>query len=176
MALSRNGASGPPSRRAIKTRDENPTFKVDAAFSLGRRRRRIRLTVVSEYPTLGVMKSDVPSLAPPPPTAAPPTPLTGSRPLSEVRNRTVSELERDLEETLRRGMSALELAPAGDGTPEIASLVAVWLLSEVEKAIGEKRPVDLSKVPDSQQLRSVGGVARLLHAAFHPVPSTALAS
>jgi hypothetical protein len=52
-------------------------------------------------------------------------------------------------------------------------LIAVWLLSQVGKAIGTKRPVNLSKVKDRNDLRSVGGVARLLHQALHPAPAVA---
>jgi hypothetical protein len=79
----------------------------------------------------------------------------------------------DLEDTLRRGKGSLVLAPAGDGTAAVPSLVAVWLLSEVGKALGIKRPVNLSKVTDRDELRSVGGVARLLHDVLHPAPAVA---
>lgn len=129
---------------------------------------------MSEYPTLEVMKSDVPSLAPPPPgRIPPPTPLPGAHPLSDAGSRSVAELAVDLEDTLRRGKGSLPLSPAGDGTPAVPSLIAVWLLSEVGKALGVKRPVNLSKVTDRDDLRSVGGVARLLHGVLHPAPAVA---
>ncbi len=120
------------------------------------------------------MKSDVPSLAPAPPGPAPAAaPLPGAHPLADARNRSVAELEIDLEDTLRRGKASLPAAPAGDGTRAIPSLIAVWLLSQVGKAIGTRRPVNLSKVTDRNDLRSVGGVARLLHQAMHPAPAVA---
>src|ERR1700722_17165785 len=123
---------------------------------------------MSEYPTLGVMKSDVPSRAPAPPgRPRPSNPLPGARPLSDARIRSVSELEIDLADTLRRGKVSLSPSLTGDGTPAIPSLIAVWLLSEVGKALGTKRPVNLSRVINRDDLRSVGGVARLLYGVLH---------
>jgi hypothetical protein len=101
-------------------------------------------------------------------------PLPGAHPLSDARNRSVAELEVDLEDTLRQCKASLPASPAGDGTRAIPSLIAVWLLSQVGKAIATKRPVNLSKVADLNDLRSVGGVARLLHHALHPAPAVAL--
>jgi hypothetical protein len=122
------------------------------------------------------MKSDVPSPAPPPPSGDPGLPLIpGARPLAEARTRSVKELERDLEQVLRSGQHAVELSPADDGTPGIPSLIAVWLLNEVGKAIGVEKPVNLSKVTNREDLRSVGGVARLLHRTLHPVSHGAVA-
>lgn len=135
------------------------------------------LTCVSEYPTIEVMKSDVPSSAPaPPPTApiTPPGPVTS--PLTRARSRSVEELGRDLEQVLRTGHATLELTPAADGTPGIPSLVAVWLLNEVGKAIGVEKPVNLSTITDREELRSVDGVARLLYRTLHAVPRGAVAS
>lgn len=74
------------------------------------------------------------------------------------------------------GRSGLIVTAATDGTPAIPSLIAVWLLNEVGKAIGVKRPVSLSTVINKQDLRSVGGVARLLHQVFHPTSHGAVAS
>lgn len=120
------------------------------------------------------MKSDVASLAPPPPgSTLPPAPLSGAHPLSDLRSRSVAELTVDLEDTLRRGKGSVPLSPAGDGTPAVPSLIAVWLLSEAGKALGIMRPVNLSTVTDRDDLRSVGGVARLLHAFLHPAPAVA---
>jgi hypothetical protein len=131
---------------------------------------------MSDYPTIAVMKSDVPSSAPPPPRPAPPgSARPADIPLADARSRSVEELVGDLERVLRSGHAALELTPGADGTPGIPSLVAVWLLTEVGKAIGADKPVDLSKVTDRQELRTVGGVARLLHRTFHPVSHGAVA-
>lgn len=132
---------------------------------------------MSEYPTLDVMKADVPSNAPPPrrrgPTPAPAL-APGVAPLADARGRSRAELERDLEDTIRRGKAAIALTPGEDGTPAISSLIAVWVLTQVGKAIGtNKSPVKLSKVENPVDLRSIGGVARLLHAVFHPAPAVA---
>lgn len=124
-----------------------------------------------------VMKSDVPSLAPPPPGARPADPpVAGSQPLLHARSRSLDQLTHDLEQALRMGRSGLIVTAATDGTPAIPSLIAVWLLNEVGKAIGVKRPVSLSTVINKQDLRSVGGVARLLHQVFHPTSHGAVAS
>jgi hypothetical protein len=44
--------------------------------------------------------------------------------------------------------------------------VSVWLLSMVGKAVGKPRLVNLSKVR-REELRSIGGVARLVHRTLH---------
>ena len=80
----------------------------------------------------------------------------------------------DLEAALR-GRAGLELSPAADGTSGVASLIAVWLINEVGKAIGVDKPVKLSAVTNRDDLRSVGGVARLLHRALHPAAHGAVA-
>lgn len=130
---------------------------------------------MSEYPTLDVMKSDLPSNAPPPRKRVPATPSApGTRPLTDVRDRTIAELEADLEDTIRRGKAAIALAPGADGTPGISSMIAVWVLTQVGKALGtNKSPVRLSKVENPEDLRSIGGVARLLHGVLHPAPAVA---
>lgn len=132
---------------------------------------------MSDYPTLIVMNSDVPSVAPPPPGVSPAgAPVASLPPLSEARSRSLDQLTGDLEQALRIGRSGLTTSPAADGTPAIPSLLAVWLLNEVGKAIGVKRPVSLSSVTNKQELRSVGGVARLLFQVFHPTSHGAVAS
>lgn len=130
---------------------------------------------MSDYPTLYVMKSDVPSNAPPPRGRVPaPAAAPGVAPLSDAPARSCAELERDLEDTIRRGKAAIALTPGEDGTPAISSMIAVWVLSQVGKALGtNKSPVKLSKVENPEDLRSIGGVARLLHAVFHPAPAVA---
>ncbi len=120
------------------------------------------------------MKSDVPSHAPPPPRREPVLPPhPGARPLVDVRDRSLAELEVDLEDAVRRGKASVALSPGADGTPAIPSLIAVWLLSRVGKALEIRKPVDLSKVDNPADLRSIGGVARLLHEVLHPVPAVA---
>jgi len=64
---------------------------------------------------------------------------------------------------------------AGDGSPKIPSLVAVWLISQVAAAVGIPKLVDIGKVR-RESLRSLAGVAQLLHAAMHPADGQAKAS
>ncbi|TDW24153.1 hypothetical protein EV650_3019 [Kribbella kalugense] len=52
-----------------------------------------------------------------------------------------------------------------DGSLRITSHLAVWLISRVAEAYGNKL-VDLAKVPDKQSLRSLAGLAHLLHSAI----------
>lgn len=131
------------------------------------------LTWMSEYPTLDVVKSDIAAkgaIAPPKRKAR----TTGSgeaTPLADVRTRSVAELEQDLAELLRAARPACLLAEvADDGSPRVASLVAVWLLSQVGNAVGRPKLVNLSRVR-REELRSIGGVARLVHRTLHPVPA-----
>ena len=130
---------------------------------------------MSDYPTLEVMKSDLPSnVLPPRRKDAAPERQPGIRPLAYARDRTVAELEADLEDTIRRGKAAIPLTPAADGTPGISSLIAVWVLTEVGKELGtNKSPVKLSTVQNPEALRSIGGVARLLHDVLHPAAAIA---
>jgi hypothetical protein len=122
------------------------------------------------------MKSDVASVAPPPPGPSPAGPSPAALPqLSDARSRSLEQLIGDLEQALLIGRSGLTTTAAADGTPAIPSLLAVWLLNEVGKAIGVKRPVVLSSVANKEELRSVGGVARLLFAVFHPTSHGAVA-
>ena len=74
---------------------------------------------------------------------------------------TLQELCAQLGGPTPAGVAAGELH--GNGTPRIPSLVAVWLIGRVSEAYSPGQTlVNLSKVPDVQVLRSVGGVARLL--------------
>jgi hypothetical protein len=134
---------------------------------------RDRLTPMSEYPTLDVVKSDIApvgAIAPPKRKARPQ--LGGeATPLAEVRTLSVTELERDLTALLRTARPTCVLSElADDGSPRVASLVSVWLLSQVGKAVGRPKLVNLSKV-GREELRSIGGVARLVHRTLHPVPA-----
>lgn len=64
---------------------------------------------------------------------------------------------------------------ADDGSPRVPSLVSVWLISQVGNAVGRPKLVNLSKVR-REDLRSLGGVARVVHCALHPVSSESKAS
>lgn len=127
---------------------------------------------MSDYPTLGVVKSDIPATG----AIAPPK-RGGARParpgahLSDVRARSAAELERDLTDLLREAQPSCVLSePADDGSPEVASLVSVWLISQVGSAVGKPKLVNLAAV-DRKELRSIRGVARLMHRTLHPVPA-----
>ncbi len=118
---------------------------------------------------MDVVKSDIPikgAIAPPkrngPSSNGPTTPL------ANVRTRSATELERDLTELLRATRpTCVTTEAAADGTPKVASLVSVWLLSQVGKAVGKPKLVNLSKVR-REELRSIGGVARLVHRTLNP--------
>lgn len=118
-----------------------------------------------------VVKSDIHAkgaIAPPKRKGSDPGgPVT---PLADIRTRSAAELEQDLTVLLRAARpTCVTTEVAGDGTPKVASLVSVWLLSQVGNAVGRPKLVNLSKVR-REELRSVGGVARLVHRALHPVP------
>lgn len=131
---------------------------------------------MSEYPTLDVVKSDIaaPGAIAPPKSAGPAAPAVD--PLAAVRSHSVAELEADLGSLLRSAQPSCPLQEkAPDGSPRVPSLVSVWLISQVGKAVGRPKLVNLSKVR-RDDLRSLGGVARVVHRALHPVPSEAKAS
>ncbi len=118
-----------------------------------------------------VVKSDIPAAG----AIAPPKrkgPRSGSpaTPLADVCTRSAAELERDLTELLHEARPDCPMTEiAADGSPKVASLVSVWLLSQVGKAVGRPKLVNLSKVR-REELRSIGGVARLVHRTLHQVP------
>lgn len=118
------------------------------------------------------MKSDITAAgAIAPPKRKGPTPTTPAAPLADVRDRSVAEIERDLTELLRAARpTCVNSEHAADGSPRVASLVSVWLLSQVGNAVGRPKLVNLSKVR-REELRSIGGVARLVHRTLHPVPA-----
>jgi hypothetical protein len=133
------------------------------------------LTSMSEYPTLSVVKTDIPSNAPPPPRRTARTFASGPV-QAAVGTRTVSQLESDLALLLRAAQPSRAFSDmAADGTPQIPSLVAVWLISQVGKTVGRPKLVNLSRVR-REEMRSLGGVARLVHRTLHPVPAGAVAS
>jgi len=96
--------------------------------------------------------------------------------LKEAAAKTVEQLQEDLTRVLRAAQPNRQLSElAADGSPKIPSLVAVFLLSQVGKAVGRPRLVNLSQVR-REDMRSLGGVARLVHRTLHPVPAGSLAS
>ncbi|MDH6431529.1 hypothetical protein M2158_010003 [Streptomyces sp. SAI-144] len=141
---------------------------------------------MSEYPTIDVMTEDMHSAsgAPlffpvPAPPAAPQLSAPGwadgcdpSRGPSEIRldrralqAMTEAEMEQQVLEMLmclrRQSLQDIVNSPIhADGTPEIDSMTAVWVVSTVGKAF-DRPLVRLSNVR-RESLRSVGGVATLI--------------
>jgi hypothetical protein len=124
-----------------------------------------------------VVKTDIPSPAPPPP----PSPAFAAVPsaagiLRGVAARTVDQVQGDLTRVLQAAQPNRQLSElADDGSPKIPSVLAVFLLGQVGAAVGRPKLVDLSKV-QREDLRSLGGVARLVHRALHPATAARLAS
>lgn len=118
------------------------------------------------------MKSDIPATgAIAPPKRRPATPEAPAARLADVRARSEAELQDDLTRLLQEARPDCAAAEvAADGSPKVASLVSVWLLSQIGNAIGRPKFVNLSKVR-REDLRSIGGVARLAHRTLHPVPA-----
>jgi hypothetical protein len=122
---------------------------------------------------MGVVKSDIKARG-----AITPPKRSASRaaPFATIRTSSVDELESELTELLLASQPAsLSSEIAGDGSPRVASLVAVWLISQAGAAVGRPKLVRLSQVR-REDLRSLGGVARLLHRTLHPVPVDARAA
>ncbi len=93
-----------------------------------------------------------------------------------VATRTVDQLEADLTALLRAAQPNRRLTEmAGDGSPKIPSLIAVFLINQVGTSVGRPKLVKLSQV-NKVDLRSMGGVARLVHRTLHSVPAGPLAS
>lgn len=120
------------------------------------------------------MKTDISTAAPPPPSkvSRPDAPtLTGT-----LVSATVTQLQEEFDRILRAAQLSQQLTEvAEDGSTKLPSLVAVYLISQVGAAIGRPRFVDLARVPRSD-LRSLAGVARLVHQTLHPAPAEHLAS
>lgn len=134
------------------------------------------LTATSEYPTIDVVKTDIPSAAPPPPAASSLVALVPVAILSGVAGRSVEQLQGDLARVLQAAQPNRQLVErADDGSPKVPSLIAVFLLSQVGAAVGRPKLVNLSRVR-REDMRSIGGVARLVHRTLHPVPAGPLAS
>jgi hypothetical protein len=93
-----------------------------------------------------------------------------------VATRTADQLQSDLSQLLHVVQPNRQLKDiADDGSEKIPSLVAVFLINQVGALVSRPKLVDLSRVR-REDLRSVGGVSRLVHRALHPVPAGALAS
>jgi len=135
------------------------------------------LTAASEYLTLDVVKTDTISAAPPPPNpVAAGLVRSTALILGQASARTVEQLQEDLTRVLRAAQPKRQLSElAADGSPKIPSLVAVFLLSQVGKAVSRPKLVDLSRVR-REDMRSMGGVARLVYRTLHPVSAGSLAS
>ncbi len=126
------------------------------------------------------MKTDIPSAVPPPPpvsgAGAGGVVLSAALILKEAAAKTAEQLQEDLTRVLRVAQPNRRLSElAADGSPKIPSLVAVFLLSQVGKAVGRPRLVNLSRVR-REDMRSLGGVARLVYQTLHPVSAGSLAS
>lgn len=87
-----------------------------------------------------------------------------------TRSQLASASRAELQVTLERLLAALKNVPQtelqlgerhGDGSLQITSHLAVWLIGKVADGYGAKL-VRLSKVSDREVLRSVGGLAGLL--------------
>lgn len=108
----------------------------------------------------------------PPAIAAKPDPVAE---LARLRAMSVPDLERyvaDLLDALRhreRADDPLELHE--DGSTRVASMVAVYLLTEVASNIGRARLVTLSSV-SRELLESVHGLAKLIVNSIAPGAST----
>lgn len=125
---------------------------------------------MSEKLTICVMSSDV-SGAPAPPSARR---LRASTPPDW---RALDEAQIGVELlTLLRHAGRLKGEPriAPDGSPSVASIVSVWLLSQVGLAVGIPRLVNLRQVR-REDLTSTAGVARLVHGALAGRPGQAVA-
>jgi hypothetical protein len=123
------------------------------------------------------MKTNIPSAAPPPPTPGAAGAINGATLiLRGVGARTVEQLQDDLTRVLQAAQPNRQLLElAADGSPKIPSLVAVFLLSQVGKAVGRPKLVNLKQVRRAD-LRSLAGVAQLVHRTLHPVPAGSVAS
>lgn len=135
------------------------------------------MTVTSDYLTLDVVKTDIPSAAPPPPGTVPAAAVArAALVLQNVTEKAVGELQQDLVRVMRTVHPGRDLSElAADGSPKIPSIIGVFLLSQVGAAAGRPRLVDLTKVR-REDMRSLGGIARLAHRALHPVSAGSLAS
>ena len=115
------------------------------------------------FANMQVMKSNIDSGALPPPPELPAVETTAA----EILEMDSDTLEGHLGGLLgRSGLSQQPAQIGEDGSPKIPSLVSVWLISQVSHAVGQQKLINLSRVENKEDLRSVKGVARLLHGAL----------
>ena len=86
-------------------------------------------------------------------------------------------LESHLQDLLHRVKPGLQPEePGEDGSPPVASLVAVYLISQIGHTVGERKLINLSKVKNNEDLRSLKGVTRLVGEALAELRSVQEAS
>ena len=72
-------------------------------------------------------------------------------------------LQVHLKDLLHKGMPGRGSEErAADGSPSVSSLVSVWLISQVAHAVGKPKLVNLAKVKNKEDLKSLGGAAKLV--------------
>lgn len=108
------------------------------------------------------MKSDIASGAP----APPPTQTARAAVSRAVGSMSVTQIEQELTGLLVSAQLGRTLPETALNTsPEVSSLVALWLISQVGEAVGKSKLIKLSDV-DRLDLRSVSGVSRVVHEAL----------
>lgn len=115
------------------------------------------------FANIYVMKSNIDSGAPPPPSEQ--TAVQAAAP--EILAMDSGALESHLQGLLgRAGFNRQPPRAAADGSPQISSLLAVWLVSQIGHAVGRPKLINLSRVKNKDSLKSLRGVARLLDEAI----------
>lgn len=121
---------------------------------------------------MAVVKGNIDSGAPPPPAA----PSEPSATPDEIHEMSLDALQAYLEDLLPEAMPGRGLEDrAADGSPCVPSLVAVLLISRVSHAAGKPKLVNLANVKNKDDLRSVRGVAKLLHGGLDELRSVKVA-
>lgn len=83
-----------------------------------------------------------------------------------------AQVAAELLQILQSARRLKDAPPFGQvGTVQVPSIVAVWLLSQVGRAVGSARLVNLRQVR-RQELRSIAGVAGLVHTALGQIPQS----
>lgn len=118
------------------------------------------------------MKSDIASGAP----APPPTQTARAAVSRAARSMSVTQIEQELTELLVSAQLGRTLPETALNTsPEVPSLVALWLISQVGEAVGKPKLVKLSDV-NRLDLRSISGVSRVVHEALRSLNLAAVSS
>lgn len=99
-------------------------------------------------------------------------PTTSSVGLPSLAGASEGEIRGYLEQILgEAGAPSCSLQElAGDGSPSISSMVAVWLISQVGSTVGKPKLVNLAST-QGPDLRSMAGLARVLRGALDTVSS-----